>query len=182
MERRGEGILKPALRSSGKFLMLVMQGSMRLRRDRLGKMYHVNHFGKTIYTVFRETDSRDGCLGSHTVLVVGFRLKLIRSNPFLHWLFQRICITSTPIWSGFRGFRTKLWMVDLQDKNYLGIYEWSGKDNAIAYAEWLTVILRRLSTTGSVWYEVHSNEELAEYLGEREVVREISPPAALNVK
>jgi hypothetical protein len=107
------------------------------------------------------------------VLVVGFRLKFIGSNPILHWLFQRICVISTPIWSGFRGFRTKLWMVDLQDKNYIGIYEWAGDENAHAYAEWLTEILRRLSTTGSVWYEIYRNEDLAEYLKAHKVVRKI---------
>ena len=149
-----------------------MFGYILLRRDRLGETYNIHHSGHSIYTVFRETESRDGTTDPSTVLVVGFRLRFLGSNSLLHWLFQRICIISTPIWSGFRGFRTKLWMVDYGSKNYLGIYEWAGEQNALSYAEWLVNILRRLSTERSVWYEIYRNKELDEYLRVNRVVQQ----------
>lgn len=140
-----------------------------MRDDRLGQTYNVHHSERTNYTVFRETESRDGSIDTFSVLIVGFRLRFLGSNPMLHWLFQRICIISTPIWSGFHGFRTKLWMVDRLTKNYLGIYEWAGDQNALAYVEWLVKILRPLSIAGSVWYEIHQNEELIQYLRSTEI-------------
>jgi len=155
---------KLAVLSSLQFIRLLTWRTIHLHRDRLGREYNIHHGGKTNYSVFRETESRDGTPDLLAVLVVGFRLRFIGSNPLFHWMFQRICIISTPIWSGFHGLRTKLWMVDPESKNYLGIYEWAGDQNALAYAEWLTQILRPLSTRGSVWYEVRSNESLANYL------------------
>ena len=164
------GILKPALLSSARFVKLVTTSSMHLPRDRLGEMYVIHHDGRTNYSIFRETVSRDGSLETPVILVVGFRLRFLGGNPILHWLFQRICIISTPIWGGFSGFRTKLWMVDPKDKNYLGIYEWAGDGSARNYVEWLTVILRPLSTSGSVWYELYPDLKLDSYLKDHEMV------------
>lgn len=131
--------IRLALRSSVRFLSLVTTGSMRLRRDRIGERYLVDDGGN--YDIFRDTLSSDGSLEPRAVLVVGFRLRLIGTNPILHWVFQRICILTTPIWSGFQGFRVKLWMVDQWSKNYLGIYEWAGARNAKSYVDWLIGIL-----------------------------------------
>jgi hypothetical protein len=94
----------------------------------------------------------------------GFRQRFIHSNPFFHWNFQRICILTTPIWSGFRGYRVKLWTVDPKTRNYLGIYEWAGGRNAQSYVVWLACLLLPLSTRGSVWYEMRPDEKLSEYL------------------
>jgi len=57
-----------------------------------------------------------------------------------------------------------LWMIDYKTKNYLGIYEWAGEKNALAYVEWLSHLLRNLSTKDSVWYELYPNEEIKTYL------------------
>ena len=168
-------VVRPALRSSLRFLQLLSRGSIYLKKNRLGNVVTVHQSGNSNYTVFRETVSRDGNADICSVLIVGFRLRSIGSNPLLHWIFQRICIISTPIWSGFAGFRTKLWMVDARTKNYLGIYEWAGEKNARAYTEWLCTILIRLSTPGSVWYEIRPNEQLEQYVMAHE------PPARLSV-
>jgi hypothetical protein len=91
-------------------------------------------------------------------------VRLIASLAALHWLFQRACILTTPFWSGFRGFRVKLWLVEPRRKDYLGIYEWAGRANAERYARMLLCVLRPLSTAGSVWYEIHDREPFARYL------------------
>ena len=118
----------------------------------MSQVYSIDQRGT--YQVFRETVSDDGTAAKSVVLVVGFRLRVLRSISFLHWLFQRACILTTPFWSGFRGFRVKLWMVDPQTKNYLGIYDWAGAENAQTYIDALVQVLQPLSTPGSVWYDL----------------------------
>ena len=107
-----------------------------------------------IYEVFRDTIGDDGVEGARCVLVVAFRLRVIGSFPPMHWLFQRVCLLTTPFWSGFRGFREKLWMVDPETKSYLGIYDWAGAENAKIYVDALVRVLRPISTKDSVWYEI----------------------------
>jgi len=151
-----------ALASAGGFVDLVRARSISRPRSRLGKRYRTDRGGD--YEVFRETISEDGAAGTPAVLVVGFRLKVIGSNPAAHWLFQRVCLLTTPFWSGFRGFRVKLWMVDRDSKNYLGMYQWAGEEHARTYAEALSRVLRPLSTRDSVWYDLYPDEPLDPFL------------------
>ena len=155
-----------ALSSARRWVHLVRSGAIARTRDRLGIDYRIDRGGT--YRVFRDTRSHDVTDDPCVVLVVGFRLRVIGSNPSLHWLFQRVCLMTTPFWSGFRGFRVKLWMVDLDTKNYLGIYEWAGEANALSYVEALVRVLRPLSTKDSVWYELYPGQELALFLSVRQ--------------
>jgi hypothetical protein len=155
-------IVTLATHSIVNYVRFLSSNSLHMRRDRLGKLYKVDQ-GDT-YMIFRETISRKKMLDKPVVLIVGFRLRVIKSNPIFHWLFQRVCILTTPFWSGFTGFRVKLWMVDPHTKNYLGIYEWLGADNAQVYVNALVRVLRPLSTKGSVWYEIQADQKLELYL------------------
>src|SRR3954452_20637627 len=147
-----------ALSSARRWVHLVRTGAIARTCERVGMDYRIDRGGT--YRVFRDTRSHDGTADPSAVLVVGFRLRVIGSNPVLHWLFQRVCLMTTPFWSGFRGFRVKLWMVDPATKNYLGIYEWAGEDNALSYVEALVRVLRPLSAKDSVWYELYPAQEL----------------------
>jgi hypothetical protein len=151
-----------AAASTLRFLRLAATRRLRLRRDRLGQSYRIDRGGT--YAIFRETVSDDGTAGGRVVLVIGFRLRFLRSWRLPHWLFQCVCILTTPFWSGFRGFRVKLWMVDPRTKNYLGIYDWAGLKQAQTYVNALARVLRPLSTRGSVWYELYPDQELEPYL------------------
>jgi hypothetical protein len=141
-----------ALRSARRFAWLWLGGSLRLRRARLGTAYDLGSRGN--YVVFRETVSSGPAAGEPVVLVVGFRLRVIGDSPPAHRLFQRCCILTTPFWSGFAGFRVKLWMVDPNTENYLGMYEWRGREQAQLYIDALVRVLRPLSVSGSVWYSI----------------------------
>lgn len=156
------GVIKPAAKSVAEFSRLAMNGSLRLEKDRLGKLYRIE--GKGEYEVFRETMSTEKVNQKPVVLVVGFRLKVLRSNQLLHWLFQRVCIFTTPFWSGFTGFHIKLWMVDPRSKNYLGIYDWYGKSNAANYVNTLEKVLAPLSVPGSVWHQIIKGKPFEQYL------------------
>jgi hypothetical protein len=155
MTERTPGLLnvaRLAALSIVNFGRLASSGKVSLRRDRLWSEYEVERGGP--FAIFRETVSSAGSDNRPTVLVVGFRLRFIGSARVPHWLFQRACILTTPFWSGFRGFRVKLWMVNPETRDYLGIYDWYGERDARVYADALSVILRAVSTRGSVWYEV----------------------------
>ena len=147
------GVFTLALKSSWHWAELATSGRLKIGRDHVRKSYTIDEGGT--YTVFRQTNSNDGWIGKETVLVVGFRLKLIGDNQFAHRLFQRVCILTTPIWSGFRGFRIKLWMVDPKTNNYLGIYKWAGLPDAEHYARYLIQVLNFFSEPGTVWYHTY---------------------------
>lgn len=160
----GPSVWRLAGRSVGHYAQLVGRNRLHLRGGRLGMVYPAEDGGR--YTVFRESRA-DVEITEPTVLVVGFRLKLLRTSPLLHWAFQRVCLLTTPFWSGFDGFGTKLWLVDRASKNYLGIYEWSGPDRAKNYFEALNRVLTPLSVGGSVWGWVYRHTSLDDYLAAR---------------
>jgi len=153
-------ILSLGIQSIINFISLGVSGKLHLKRGRINETFRV---GGGNYTIFRETVSDQKTNFKPCVLIVGFRLKIIRSNTFFHWLFERVCILTTPIWSGFAGFRIKLWLVDRKTKNYLGIYRYERSKNAKTYADYLTPILRFVSTRESVWYEI-KDQEFEDYL------------------
>ncbi len=156
-----------ALASVRAFPQLTLNGRLHRSRAHLGATYQIEDAGT--FAVFRETDSATEDAGRPCVLVVGFRLKAIRSFRLLHWLFQRVCLLTTPFWSGLPGFKVKLWMVDPTSKNYLGIYDWRGEADARRYVDALVRVLAPLSNRGSVWYRLYPDEELDTYLAPRSV-------------
>jgi hypothetical protein len=167
-------IFKLTAGSVVRFLRLAAGRRIRLRRDRLRQAYCIGR-GRA-YLTLRETVSEDGTSAERVVLVVGFRLRLLRSLRFPHWRFQRVCILTMPFWSGFRGFCVKLWMVDPRTRNYLDIYDRAGRDHARIYFDALVRVLRPLSTPGSVWYDLYPYKELEPFLRVRKHDR--SPAAA----
>lgn len=132
------------------------------RRDRIGQIYNLAGIGQ--YQLFRETVCRKAVEGPPVVLVIGFRLKCLGSNIWLHWLFQKVCIITTPFWCGLRGFGIKLWLVEPRTKSYLGIYEWHGQAAAQKYLDFLLPILGFFSVNKSIWYQRQVDTGLAEFL------------------
>lgn len=154
----------PAITSCFRFPILAAQ-AVRLKRDRIKRQFKIDDFGD--FEIFRETVNNNALTETPVVLVIGFRLKLIRSNRILHWLFQRVCILTTPFWCGLDGFSVKLWMVDPVTKNYLGIYEWRGKANADRYIDFLMPILKYFSIVETVRYQEYPKVNLESYLARR---------------
>ncbi len=150
-----------AVQSLINYFRLVFSGNLHLETSRLGQLYKAKDL--KAYSVFLETRSDKDYGEKEVTLVVGFRLFLIGSNPFFHWLFMHLCILDTPVWVGFSGFRFKLWMVQPKTKDYLGIYRYQGKENAKKYAEYISAVLRPVSTKNSVWYKIYE-EKFEDYL------------------
>ncbi len=160
-------IARMAIASARQWRRLVSSEKLSRVDAHLHHRYRIDQ--GQIYEVFRDTIGDDGVEGARCVLVVAFRLRVIGSFPPMHWLFQRVCLLTTPFWSGFRGFREKLWMVDPQTKSYLGIYDWSGAENAKIYVDALVRVLRPISTKDSVWYEIVPDQDFETYLAARAV-------------
>ena len=90
---------------------------------------------------------RDPC-----VLVVEFRLRLVRGRG--HALFRWESLLNTPLFVGFPGFVSKLWMTCDERGRYRGIYEWAGPQQAEDYARALWRVLALVSVPGSIGYQV----------------------------
>lgn len=157
--------LRLAVESVFGFLALTGSRALRLRRERLGRRYLLE--GQE-FAVFRETVSRAPVRAGteHVVLVVGFRLRLIGGFAPAHRLFQRVCIATTPFWSGLRGFRVKLWMVDPETSDYAGVYDWEGPADGQRYLRALLPVLRAVSVRGSVWHRIE-DPPFEEFLASR---------------
>ena len=163
-----ESISRLATSSAWSFLGLAARRKLHRVHEYSGKSFRIENAGT--FSVFRDTRSEVARAEPPVVLVVGFRLKVIRSVPLAHWLFQRVCLLTTPFWSGMAGFKEKLWMVDPETKNYLGIYDWRGEEEAQRYVDALVRVLKPLSTSESVWYRLYPDQRLEPFLRERLMV------------
>src|SRR5690606_8397091 len=71
--------------------------------------------------VFRETVVEGLAPTEPCVLVVAFRLRLLGRAGLGHALFRRLSIVNTPLFAGFPGFTTKLWLADAVTGEYRGV-------------------------------------------------------------
>jgi hypothetical protein len=104
--------------------------------------------------IFRETAVTDAATTDPTLLVIQFRLAALDSNYLLHAAFRRECVLHTPLFAGFPGFRSKLWMDDVETGVYRGVYEWQGGDLARHYAARMVALLAPFSNAGTARHHV----------------------------
>jgi hypothetical protein len=102
--------------------------------------------------VYRETVIDRGAPADPCVLVVEFRLRAVRGRG--HAAFRRESLLNTPMFAGFPGLVSKLWMADDERGRYRGLYEWDGPRRAEAYARALWRVLALVSVPGSIHYIV----------------------------
>ena len=102
--------------------------------------------------VYRETAVDRGATADPCVLVVEFRLRAVRGRG--HAGFRRESLLNTPLFAGFPGFVSKLWLADDERGRYRGLYEWDGPRLAENYARALWRVLALVSVPGSIHYVV----------------------------
>lgn len=127
---------------------LLREGCLASPRRLIG--HRLRFADGTTSLVFRETAIRGGDTRNPAVLVVQFRLWLLDDSRVLHAFFRHECIAHTPLFAGFPGFRSKLWLTDVGTWVYRGVYEWDGSDQAEAYATTLSGLLRPFSYRDTV--------------------------------
>ena len=131
-------------------MRLMWQRRMHLPSGRVG--IQLRFADGTSARVYRETAvDRDPALDP-CVLVVEFRLRAVRGRG--HAAFRLESMLNTPLFAGFPGFVSKLWLTHDERGRYRGVYEWDGPWLAENYARALWRVLGLVSVRGSVHYVV----------------------------
>jgi hypothetical protein len=106
----------------------------------------------TAAPVYRETVVRRPKTRDPAVLVVAFRLRWVRGRG--HAAFRAESLLNTPLFVGFKGFVSKLWLRHDELGRYRGFYEWDGATLADSYARALWWVLWLVCEPGSIHYTV----------------------------
>lgn len=96
---------------------LLGQRRIRLPKGCVGLQLHFAD--GTASKVYRETVVDRSATIDPAVLVVGFRLRVVRGQ-LAHALFRLESVFSTPLFVGFPGFVSKLWVAHDSSDTYLG--------------------------------------------------------------
>jgi hypothetical protein len=102
--------------------------------------------------VYRETTVSTARSDAPAVLVVAFQLRWVRGRA--HALFRAESILNTPLFVGFPGFVSKLWLAHDDDGVYRGFYQWNEPERADAYVRALWWVLALVSIRDSIRYAV----------------------------
>jgi hypothetical protein len=129
---------------------LLARRSVHLPRRNVGRRLTFADGSSAV--VYRETVADRGPVQDSCVLVVCFRLRWVRG--FGHTLFRWESLFNTPLFVGFPGFVSKLWLAHDQRGVYRGLYEWDGAGRADAYVRALWWALIVVSEKRSIQYQV----------------------------
>jgi hypothetical protein len=102
--------------------------------------------------VYLESVADHGPVREPCVLVVEFRLRGVRG--WGHAAFRWESLLNTPLFAGFPGFVSKLWLAHDEQGRYRGLYQWDGARRADHYARALWRVLALVSVPGSIHYIV----------------------------
>jgi len=113
----------------------------------------VLHFADgTAAPVYRETVLRRPPTRDPAVLVIAFRLRWVLGRG--HAVFRAESILNTPLFVGFEGFVSKLWLRHDERGRYRGVYEWDDPALADSYARALWWVLSLVCPRSSIHYVV----------------------------
>jgi hypothetical protein len=117
------------------------------------------HLGRTLRfadgtrgRVYRETRVDRAAPSDPCLLVVAFRLRWVRGRG--HAAFEHESVLHTPLFAGFPGMVSKLWLAHDERGVYRGLYEWDGPHLADTYARSLWRVLALVSEPGSIDFRV----------------------------
>jgi hypothetical protein len=130
--------------------VLLSRRAIRQPKARLGE---VLRFGDgSGGRIYRETAVRNAPTDAPVVLVVAFRLRWVRG--WGHALFRAESLLNTPLFVGFPGFVSKLWLAHDDNGVYRGFYQWNDARLADAYVRALWWVLALVSVRTSIHYVV----------------------------
>ena len=119
-------------------------------RAHLGRI--VRFADGTTARVYRETVVDRPAPVAPAVLVVAFRLRAVRGRG--HALFRWESLLNTPLFVGFPGFVSKLWLTADQREVYRGLSQWDDSQRAEHYARSLWRVLELVCEPGSIRYRI----------------------------
>jgi hypothetical protein len=129
---------------------LLARRKVHLPRTQVGR--RLSFGDRTTGRVYRDTVLDRPAPNDPCVLVVEFRLRGVHGRG--HALFRAESILNTPLFVGFPGFVSKLWLAHDEHDVYRGLYEWDGPGPAAAYARALWWVLALVSHRASIDYRV----------------------------
>ena len=129
---------------------LLTYRRIHLKRDHVGGQ--LRFANGTSARIYRETVVEHGPIADPCVLMVAFRLRVVRGLG--HTLFRWESILNTPLFAGFPGFVSKLWLRHDDNGIYRGIYQWDGAQCADHYARSLWRVLNMVCIRDSIHYIV----------------------------
>jgi hypothetical protein len=129
---------------------MVGRREVRLAHRNLGRWIHFAD--GTSARVYRDTVVPGRTPQAPCFLAVSFRLRMVRGRG--HWLFRMESILNTPLFVGFPGFVSKLWLTHDERGVYRGLYEWDGEAQADNYARCLWRVLALVSDPGSIDFHI----------------------------
>lgn len=151
----------------GRSLLMLARRQVHLPQDNVGRILQFAD-GSTA-RVYRETTVDGGAPAEPCVLVVAFKLRLVKGR--VHRLFEAESLLNTPLFVGFPGFISKLWCAHDTNGYYRGLYEWDGPAKAQGYAARLWRVLELVSVPGSISYKVLPGLQRDEMLAHPERVQ-----------
>ena len=131
--------------------LLLLRGRVRQPTGNVGR--RVEFADGTASEVYRETFIAGRPCRKPAVLVVGFRLRHVKSDC-AYALFRVESELNTVLFAGFPGLVSKLWLCHDQKGTYRGLYQWDDPELAAAYARALWRVLALVSEPGSIHYAV----------------------------
>jgi hypothetical protein len=109
------------------------------------------------------------------VLVVNFRLQAVRSR---HAVFRWESLLNTPLFAGFPGFASKLWLADDERGRYRGLHKRDGPQLAENYPRALWRVLALVSVRASIHYMILPGLHRDELLSRPQVLAGAAADAA----
>lgn len=128
-------------------------GQRRIHLPKLCVGLQLHFADGTASKVYRETVVDRPATADPAVLVVGFRLRAVHGQ-LAHALFRFESLFNTPLFVGFPGFVSKLWVAHDSNDIYRGVYEWDGATLAEDYVRTLWRVLALVCAPGSIHYEI----------------------------
>jgi len=126
--------------------LLFVCGHLHQPRGNVGR--RVAFADGTSALVYRETVVDRPSLAEPVVLVVEFQMRLLNGRRGQAY-FRLVSLLNTPLFAGFPGFATKLWMAADEECKYRGLYEWDGEGLAEDYVRalwWPLAVVSRLDS------------------------------------
>ena len=163
--------LRALMRCVATTVVLLLRRRISQPKERLG---NVLRFGDgTRGRVYRETVLDTAPRDAPAVLVVAFKLRWVHGRG--HPLFRAESLLNTPLFVGFPGFVSKLWLAHDGNETYRGFYEWDDAQLADVYVRALWWVLALVSIRESIRYAVLPDLRRDDVLDDPAILHEVAP-------
>ena len=150
--------------------VLLVRRKVHFPRSQVGR--RIGFADRTGAQVYRDT-AVARAVADPCFLAVTFRLRAVHGRG--HAWFRAESWLNTPLFVGFPGFASKLWLEHDEHGRYRGLYEWDGADRAETYARSLWHVLALVSQPTSIDYRIVPGLRRADILADTRVLAPCYP-------